>query len=603
MTGRILCLLLVPAIFVNADNNVPTIANDFIFTFFNAYSDAYPTSVLLLVLVSNNNNGTANVVVTSPYRSFNTIRLSVAPYSVLKIPITPESIQDQFPGNTTADGRIVVEDKGISLQSNLPVAVYAHAELYYDSHYDGQSADSFIVIPAVHLGTQYVAVTSIQPQYIPFYNMIAVVAYQDNTQITIGTQTVTINALQVASIRTVGVLSGTVINGNKPFGAISGCTCGFLHNVFGPCNYEAVMLLPVGGWGTQFAAIPFWYLSNNSYQVVANTDNTVVSAGGTTVTTLNAGEYRVFQIEAALVTSNFPIQLIQIGQETPEQSNPFFLQLPGTDKMSNTNILFQPTGFTGPGLQFFLRIVTNLAGAGTIQLDGTTISALQFKRVPNSNIYYYDLKTINTTHSMTTNNPGTHYFVITYSYGFEIGCGFICAFDLPIGNPAAATTANPTTIHVTVSTTPPQGCPANWAYLQATNSCYKVFRQQVIWYVADEYCSNLYNGHHLTSVHSQAETDFIVNLALQTLTIADSQFTWIGANNIANKNQFQWSDQSSYDYQNWGVGEPVLQQGTDSCGVLTVSPKDPQDPGAGQWKSIACGASSITSFVCKIPSS
>uniref|UniRef100_A0A914VZ27 Uncharacterized protein n=1 Tax=Plectus sambesii TaxID=2011161 RepID=A0A914VZ27_9BILA len=134
MSGRALCFVLVSAVFAYADNNVPTVANDFVFTFFNAYVNEQPPGVLLLALVSNNNNGTANVVVTSPYRSFSTIRVSVAPYSILKIPITPMSVEDQFPGyNMTATGRIVVEDKGIRLQSDLPVAVYAHAEIYEGS--------------------------------------------------------------------------------------------------------------------------------------------------------------------------------------------------------------------------------------------------------------------------------------------------------------------------------------------------------------------------------------------------------------------------------------------------------------------------------------
>uniref|UniRef100_A0A914VP80 IgGFc-binding protein N-terminal domain-containing protein n=1 Tax=Plectus sambesii TaxID=2011161 RepID=A0A914VP80_9BILA len=365
MVIRVLCLLLASAVFAYADNNVPTIANDFVFTFFSAYR--YPSDSVLLALVSNNNNGTANVVVTSSYSSFTTIRVSVAPYSVLKIPITPVSIQDQFP-NYNNNGRIVVENKGIRLQSDLPVAVYAHSELS-----EGFSADSFMVIPAIHLGMQYVAITSTQPLE-SASNVIAVVAYQDNTKVTIGSQTVTINALQVASVASFAVLSGTAISGNKPFGVISGCSSGSI-SWDGGSGYEAVMLLPVGVWGTQFAAIPFLYLTTNYYQVVANTDHTVVSAGSTVIATLYAGEYRRFQIGAALVSSNYPIQLIQIGQYTGSVNNdlgsPFFLQLPSTDRMSNTNVLFQPTGYfedDDEPLVFVLRIVTNLAGSGTIEL-------------------------------------------------------------------------------------------------------------------------------------------------------------------------------------------------------------------------------------------
>uniref|UniRef100_A0A914V4N4 C-type lectin domain-containing protein n=1 Tax=Plectus sambesii TaxID=2011161 RepID=A0A914V4N4_9BILA len=424
--------------------------------------------------------------------------------------------------------------------------------------------------------------------------------------ITIGSQTVNLNALQVASIASESFLSGTLITGSKPFGAISGNTCG---QSVGACDYEAVMLLPVGAWGMQFAAIPLMFLTTNYYQVVTNTDNTVVSAGGQQITTLNAGQYRTFQTGATIISSNNPILLVQIGQNVGSADNdlgdPFFLPLPSIDKMSNSSVLFQPTGFIeddGVHFDFFIRIVTNLAGTETIQLDGRTLNALQFKHVPNSAIYYYEQAALNSTHSVKTTNPGTQFSVISYSYGKYEGCGFACAFSLPIENPAATTTPFPTTVATTVPTTPSTRCPANWSYLSVTNSCYQIFRQQVIWYVADEYCLSLNNGRHLTSIHSQAENDFIVNLAQRTLTIVDSQYTWIGVNDIANFNQFKWSDSTPYDFQNWGAGEPVQQQGAENCGVLTVSPQCSDDPAVGKWKDLPCGATNITSFVCKIPS-
>uniref|UniRef100_A0A914WLP3 IgGFc-binding protein N-terminal domain-containing protein n=1 Tax=Plectus sambesii TaxID=2011161 RepID=A0A914WLP3_9BILA len=232
MDGRALYILLISLVFANAESNISTIANDFVFTFFNAYLSNNPSDILLLVLVSNNNNRTANVTVDSPYPSFNNITVSVDPYSILKIPITPESIQAQYLVNmTTAHEQVVVEDKGIRLQSDLPVSVYAHVEVS-----DGRNVDSFLVLPVIHLGTKYVAATSTDPAA---PNMIAIVAYQDNTQITIGNQTVTLNARQVASVASKTVSSGTVISGNKPLGVISGCTSG---TVGLSAGYEAVSL-------------------------------------------------------------------------------------------------------------------------------------------------------------------------------------------------------------------------------------------------------------------------------------------------------------------------------------------------------------------------
>lgn len=60
-------------------------------------------------------------------------------------------------------------------------------------------------------------------------------------QIMMGNQSITLNALQVASISSQqGVsMSGMLITGNKPFGAISGCMCGYTQET-GRCDWEAV---------------------------------------------------------------------------------------------------------------------------------------------------------------------------------------------------------------------------------------------------------------------------------------------------------------------------------------------------------------------------
>ena len=113
------------------------------------------------------------------------------------------------------------------------------------------------------------------------------------------------------------------------------------------------------------------------------------------------------------------------GSSDNDLGDPFFLQLPSTDKMSNTSVLFQPTGFIehdGVHFDFFLRIVTNTAGTGTIQLDGVTINALQYKRVPNSGFYYYETRTSNTTHNIQTTHFGTQFSVnfSLYGYGAQV---------------------------------------------------------------------------------------------------------------------------------------------------------------------------------------
>ena len=114
-----------------------TVGQDFIFGFINNYDG----SGLLVALVSNANDQPANVTVTSTFASFQTINVLVQPYTiekvkcfrvryynVLQILITPLTIAARYNdqvGSTT----LVTENKGIRIQSTLPVAVYAHSEI------------------------------------------------------------------------------------------------------------------------------------------------------------------------------------------------------------------------------------------------------------------------------------------------------------------------------------------------------------------------------------------------------------------------------------------------------------------------------------------
>ena len=95
-------------------------------------------------------------------------------------------------------------------------------------------------------------------------------------------------------------------------------------------------------------------------------------------------------------------------------SDPFFLQLPSVEKWSNASVLFQPTGYNtdqGMPLMFFVRIYTTLNGLGQIQMDNTNISALTYRRISQTDFYYYENEITNDTHRISTLNPNVIYSV------------------------------------------------------------------------------------------------------------------------------------------------------------------------------------------------
>ncbi len=99
----------------------------------------------------------------------------------------------------------------------------------------------------------------------------------------------------------------------------------------------------------------------------------------------------------------------------------FFLQVPSIDGWSNLNVLFQPIGFIpfeGHPFVFFIRISTTLYGIGRIQLDNTTISALLYRRIAQSDFYYYETQTSNNTHRISALDSNVRYSVC---YSINIG--------------------------------------------------------------------------------------------------------------------------------------------------------------------------------------
>ncbi len=72
-------------------------------------------------------------------------------------------------------------------------------------------------------------------------------------------------------------------------------------------------LWPIDVWGTEFALVPLINNVINQYQVVANTDGTVIDVNRQKYQ-MNSGQYLMINSRnAAILKSNSPIELIQFG--------------------------------------------------------------------------------------------------------------------------------------------------------------------------------------------------------------------------------------------------------------------------------------------------
>lgn len=209
--------------------------------------------------------------------------------------------------------------------------------------------------------------------------------------------------------------------------------------------------MPTDVWGTKYSLVPFMFVDSTKqqYQIVANTNGTALHSTDGSQYHTNANEYLIIDItdDAAMLTSNYPVQLIQMGQvsvhlcrlddtryilqitplippgyhaDEPEHyGGSFFLQIPSIDKWTNHSVLYNPGGFVmvvccryfAP-LMYMLRIYTTAYGVGRILFDNVPIETTEYRHIVQSDYFYNEHETSNPTHRISVALPN-----VTYSVG------------------------------------------------------------------------------------------------------------------------------------------------------------------------------------------
>jgi IgGFc binding protein/Bacterial Ig-like domain (group 1) len=374
--------------------------------------------------------------------------------------VTPGAVTTiQVPSTAEDDATDTVVPAGIHITAGAPVSAYGLNTLEY-------TTDGYLGLPTGILGTSYL----VEGYGGGFGSQFAVVGTADGTTVTItpsesvdsytaGTPyTVTLNAGQVYQLvdEAGGDLSGTAITSSSPVAVFAGNDCADVPPTDSACNTLTEEMTPTDTWGTDFLTEPLATRSGDTFRFMASENNTTVEVNGTSVATLNAGQfYETILTAASEVTANNPIQVMQYSNGSSydgANADPFDITVaPDGQFLNSYTVTTEPQGADPAITSNYINVVAPTSEVGSVTLDGTDIPSSDFTPIAGSAFSGAQVPVPFGSHVLNGPLP---FGITVYGFGGYDGYGYPGGFTL---SPIATVSQ----VSVSSGTEPvgSQGCP------------------------------------------------------------------------------------------------------------------------------------------------
>lgn len=247
--------------------------------------------------------------------------------------------------------------------------------------------------------------------------------------------------VQSSSFGNTGGLAGTIVTADKPIGVTNGNGCTQVPIGTTACDTLMEVAQPISTWANQALAINLPERPNGTvYRILASQDNTSVSQDGSTIGTINKGQFLEIGPlpDNHVLSGDKPIFVTQYitGNDAPGAGS-------GDPAMGNViptaQFLNAYTFSTVGGQQFafhYLMLVVNNADVGTLLLDGAPVGAGSYTAIPGTAYSTATLGLSEGTHTTSSTNPHGIYVLGYNSYDSYLypGGGRFKAIN-PIGDP------------------------------------------------------------------------------------------------------------------------------------------------------------------------
>lgn len=350
----------------------------------------------------------------------------------------------------------VTENKGIYINSNGKVAVYAFNERF-------RSADGTVVLPIGALGKDYLVTSHFETLTAPVgYNgnindesTLLVIATENNTQVEITTSvgtlsgnnadvpfTINLNRGQSYQLKAKADLTGSrvrVVGDNagdcKKIAVFGGNKWTSVGNCGAANDHLFQQAYPSTTWGTSFVHVALaGRTSGELVKILASEDDTEVFVDGNSRGTINSGDFLTIDFginQTASITTSKPssVTVFSKSQECNEPSapnyengDPFMITYSPSEQLL-TNITFNALDLPSI-VSHYVNIVVSTATAAQTILDGQSLGG-RFAPVPGNPEFSYGRINISQGIHQLSNPDGFAAYVYGFgfleSYGFAVG--------------------------------------------------------------------------------------------------------------------------------------------------------------------------------------
>ena len=269
---------------------------------------------------------------------------------------------------TTRDSAVVIQlNKSYqvfsSSESNKGIRVSTRKQQIsvFGLNYDKKTSDAFLAVPCSRQDVEEYVYYGIMfhNRHLAYLAQLLIVGCEDNTTVTVASQTITINALETYLYDRATDLTGTRVVSNNPISLFSGHQCTFVPENIGKCDHLTEQIPNTATWGTRFLTASLaGRNTDDMYRILASQPSTIVTVTCSTQLQSNiynlssAGDWETIIIphnnsSYCAIESSKPLLVVQfaLGREIDSAGDPFMMIIPAIEQYDNDYNIFMPPQF------------------------------------------------------------------------------------------------------------------------------------------------------------------------------------------------------------------------------------------------------------------